>query len=413
MNRAFAVFVFFSAGYFLSNFFRAANAVISGDLMRDLGLSAADLGMMTSLFYAGFAAVQLPLGVALDRVGPRFAVPALMMATVVGCLLFATAMALPQVAIGRTLIGIGMAGNLMGAVKAFSAWFPPQRVATFTSLMVGIGALGALVAATPLAWMNQLFGWRAVFLGGAVVTLLSASGIVLGTRNAPPGVIWRATSDVSDGGFTHIFRTPQFWRIAPLNLTLLGATLAVQTLWAGPYLFDVLRLSQFETGNLILIISAGVAAGYASCGALADRFGARQVMTASTLVFLAAQAPLLLPVPLPPSTLAVAFFLFGFSGAFSLLTLAQVRELFPSYMGGRAVTAVNLFGFGGATAIQWGMGVIISAFAQGEDGRYPAIAYIAAFGAALVLNALALVWYLTPVPLRAEKTQVEGRKVEG
>lgn len=411
MNRALAVFVFFGIGYFLSNFFRAANAVISGDLMRDLGLSAADLGMMTSLFYAGFAAVQLPLGAALDRIGPRFAVPALMLMTVVGCLLFATAMALPQVAVGRTLIGVGMAGNLMGAVKAFSAWFPPQRVATFTSLMVGMGALGALVAATPLAWLNQRFGWRDVFLGGAVVTLLSATGIVAGTRNAPPGVLWRATSDVADAGLAQIFRNPHFWRIAPLNLTLLGVTLAVQTLWAGPYLFDVLRLSPFEAGNLILIISAGVSVGYGSCGALADMFGARRVMTVSTLVFLAAQTPLLLPVPPPVIALAITFFLFGFSGAFSLLTLAQVRELFPPYMGGRAVTAVNLFGFGGATVVQWGMGVIISAFAQTEDGRYPVEAYIAAFGAALALNVIALVWYLTPVPLRARKARAGG--VEG
>lgn len=412
MNRALAVFVFFGIGYFLSNFFRAANAVISGDLMRDLGLSAADLGMMTSLFYAGFAAVQLPLGVALDRIGPRFAVPALMSMTVVGCLLFATAMALPQVAVGRTLIGIGMAGNLMGAVKAFSAWFPPQRVATFTSLMVGIGALGALVAATPLAWLNQQFGWRNVFLGSAGVTLLSAGGIVLGTRNAPAGVLWRATSDVPDAGFAWIFRNPHFWRIAPLNLTLLGTTLAVQTLWAGPYLFDTLRLSSVEAGNLILIISAGVAAGYGSCGALADRFGARRVMTVSTLVFLAAQTPLLFPVPPPTIALAITFFLFGFSGAFSLLTLAQVRELFPPYMGGRAVTAVNLFGFGGATAIQWGMGVIISAFVQNDGGRYPVQAYITAFGTALALNLAALVWYLMPVSSGSEKRARAGG-VEG
>ncbi|MCS7288036.1 MAG: MFS transporter [Roseiflexaceae bacterium] len=410
MNRALAVFVFFGIGYFLSNFFRAANAVISGDLMRDLGLSAADLGMMTSLFYAGFAAVQLPLGVALDRIGPRFAVPALMLMTVIGCLLFATAMALPQLAIGRTLIGIGMAGNLMGAVKAFSAWFPPQRVATFTSLMVGIGALGALVAATPLAWLNQQFGWRAVFLGSAAVTVLSAAGIVLGTHNAPPGVIWRATSDVSDAGFAQIFRNPHFWRIAPLNLTLLGTTLAIQTLWVGPYLFDALRLSPLDAGNLILILSAGVAAGYASCGALGDMFGARRVMTVSAIVFLAAQMPLLSPVPLPLTALAIVFFLFGFSGAFSLLTLAQVRELFPPYMGGRAVTAMNLFGFGGATALQWGMGVIISSFARNGSGRYPVEAYIAAFGAVFVLNVVALIWYLTPIPVRAKKMKAGGVK---
>lgn len=135
-------------------------------------------------------------------------------------------------------------------------------------------------------------------------------------------------------------------------------------------------------------------------------------MTVSTLAFLAAQTPLLSPVPPQPAALAVVFFLFGFSGAFSLLTLAQVRELFPPYMGGRAVTAVNLFGFGGATVIQWGMGVIISAFAKNDDGRYSVEAYIAAFGVALLLNALALVWYLTPVSPGAEKRASAGG-VEG
>ena len=407
MNRALAVFILFGIGYFLSNFFRAANAVIANDLMRDLGLSAADQGMMTSLFYAGFAAVQLPLGVALDRIGPRIAVPSLMLMTVVGCLLFATATALPQVAVGRTLIGIGMAGNLMGAVKAFGVWFPPNRVATFTSLMVGIGALGALVAATPLAWLNQQFGWRAVFLGSAGVVLLSAAGIALGTRNAPPGVPWRVTSDAANGGFGRIFRNSQFWRIAPLNFVWLGTMLSVQTLWAGPYLFDVLRLPQIETGNLLLLISAGVATGYASCGALADTFGVRRTVQGGMVLFLVSQTPLLLPIPLPPPALAIAFFMFGFTGAFNLLMLTEVRILFPPSMVGRAVTAVNLFGFTGATAIQWGMGVIIGAFTPDEAGRYPVEAYIAAFGAALAINIAVFLWYLTPVAVQ------KGLKVEG
>ncbi|MGQ9548770.1 MAG: MFS transporter [Roseiflexus sp.] len=407
MNRTLAVFVFFSIGYFLSNFFRAANAVIAGDLMRDLELSAADLGLMTSLFYAGFAAVQLPLGIALDRIGPRIAVPSLMLATVVGSLLFATATALPQVALGRTLIGVGMAGNLMGAVKAFGVWFSPNRVATFTSLMVGIGAMGALVAATPLAWLNQQFGWRAVFLGGAGIVLLSAAGIALGTQNAPPGVPWRATSDAADEGFGRIFRNDQFWRIAPLNFVWLGTLLAVQTLWAGPYLFDVLRLPLIETGNLLLLVGAGVATGYASCGALADVFGVRRIVQGGMLLFLASQTPLLLPVPLPPSALAIAFFMFGFTGAFNLLMLTEVRILFPPSMSGRAVTAVNLFGFTGTTVLQWGMGVIIGAFMPDEAGRYPVEAYIAAFGAVLVINIAVFLWYLMPV------AEQKGLKVQG
>lgn len=405
MNRAIAVFLFFGIGYFLSNFFRAANAVIAGDLTRDLGLTAADLGMMTSLFYAGFAAAQLPLGSALDRIGPRFAVPTLMLATVAGCLLFATATALPQVALGRMLIGVGMAGNLMGAVKAFSAWFPPHRVATFTSLMVGVGALGALVAATPLAWLNQQYGWRSVFMGSSAIALAGATGIAFGTRNAPTGVAWRAEPGGAGEGFARIFRNAEFWRIAPLNFFLIGTLLAVQTLWAGPYLFDVLRVEPLEAGNLLLTISAGVAVGYAVCGWLADRFGVQRVMTVAVPLFVASLTPLLLPAPPSRTLLGGAFFVFGFTGAFNLLTLAQIRPLFPAHMAGRAVTAVNLFGFAGAAIIQWSMGLVIGGFATDSAGRYPASAYTAAFGAALALLALVYLWYITPARQRGGAPQ--------
>ena len=185
-----SVFVIFTLAYFLSYFYRSANAVIAPDLAREMNLDAAQLGLMTSLFFAAFAAVQLPLGLGLDRYGPRAVTPALMLAGAAGSLIFAGAQSFAALALGRALIGVGMAGVLMGALKAFSQWFTAQRYPTLSGLLVGIGSAGALFAATPLAWLNATLGWRMVFVVGAAMIVLVAAALVIGTRNTPPGVAW-------------------------------------------------------------------------------------------------------------------------------------------------------------------------------------------------------------------------------
>lgn len=160
MNRRVVVFGLFTAAYFFSYFYRSANAVIAGDLSRELNLDAGQLGLLTSLFFATFAAIQLPMGVWLDRWGSRWVTPSLMFIGAIGSLIFSFAPNLATLAVGRALIGVGMAGVLMGSLKIFSQWFSINRFATVSGSMVGIGALGALAAASPLAWLNEAIGWR-------------------------------------------------------------------------------------------------------------------------------------------------------------------------------------------------------------------------------------------------------------
>ncbi|MCA9930394.1 MAG: MFS transporter, partial [Anaerolineales bacterium] len=183
MSRRTIIFVLFTSAYFLSYFFRSTNAVIAPDLSAEMGLNAAQLGLMTSLFFAAFAAMQIPLGVWLDKWGARRVTPGLMTAAVLGSVLFATSSGFIQLTVGRALIGVGMAGVLMGSLKIFSRWFSPRRYATATGLLVGIGASGALFAATPLARLNQAIGWRMVFLIGAGLTAVIILTILIGAQD--------------------------------------------------------------------------------------------------------------------------------------------------------------------------------------------------------------------------------------
>jgi predicted MFS family arabinose efflux permease len=391
MHKHLVIFGLFTAAYFLSYFFRSANAVISSDLSRALALNAADLGLMTSLFYAAFALAQLPLGVGLDRFGPRWVTSGLMLVGAVGSLTFALAPSFGVLALGRALIGVGMAGVLMGSLKAFSQWFPPQRFATMSGLLVGIGSSGALIAATPLAWLNQEYGWRTVFVAGTIITSLIALMIMTWTRNTPPGVPWVGATQ-AQGGLRDVFRDPRFWRIAPLVFFLAGTLLAFQGLWAGPYLFDVLRLSEVAAGNVLLAMGIGATAGFTFSGWLADRFGIARVVVVSGVIFAACQFGLVLQPPL--ALVSVLYALFGLTGASNIMLLAHARQVFPPAITGQAVTAVNLFGIGGTFLIQWLLGLVIGAFPVDAAGHYPPLAHSTALLITAVGTTLTLAWYV-------------------
>ncbi len=368
-----SVFAAFTLAYFFSYFYRSANAVIAPDLARALSLDAAQLGLMTSLFFAAFAAVQLPLGLALDRYGPRLVTPALMLVGAAGSLIFAGAQDFASLALGRALIGIGMAGVLMGALKAFSQWFSAQHYPTISGLLVGIGSAGALVAATPLAWLNATFGWRMAFVVGAALIVLVAAALLIGTRNTPPGVAW--PGNTADLRSLHVvFTDARFWRMAMLVFFTNGTLLAFQGLWAGPYLNDIFGVAPLQRGNVLLLLSLGVTAGFLMSGWLSARIGLANVVVAGASLFGASQIVLAFHPSLPVAAAAAA--IFGFSGALTIMLLAQPRYVFPVVYTGQATTAVNLFAIGGTFLVQWWMGLIIGTF-PARSGHYPPGAYTA------------------------------------
>ena len=346
------LFAVFAAGYFLSYFLRSANAVIAPTLQREVGLSPADLGFMTGGFFAAYAASQLPVGLALDRFGPRLVAGGLMALGALGCAVFAIGNDLATLTVGRVLLGVGLGSVLLAGLKAFSLWWPPQRFATVSGVYFATGSLGALAAATPLALLEAALGWRTAFWVFALAVLL-VTLLVLGAT--PRGGGRAGQVDARSAAPDPALRS-DLARLMLYGAAFTGPVLAFQTLWAGPLLFDVFGYDTLRTGNLLLLLSLGVTLGYAASGALADRFGLTRVSAAALLVFaltqflLAAQLAWTLPLLLP---------LFGFAGGHCILALSNARARVGASRSGRATGTVNAASIGGVFALQWAVGVVV------------------------------------------------------
>jgi MFS family permease len=202
----------FAAGYYLSYLYRSINALIAGDLVAELGLGAADLGLLTSMYFLTFAAVQLPCGVLLDRYGPRLIDSALLLVAAAGSLLFALADDVATLLVGRALIGLGVAVGLMAGLKAIVLWFPPERVALANGWYIMLGALGALSATGPAEAVVQVLGWRGLFAALAVASAAVALTILLVVPERKSQTQTAASPRI---GFLAIYLDPRFLRIAP------------------------------------------------------------------------------------------------------------------------------------------------------------------------------------------------------
>jgi sugar phosphate permease len=383
------VFSIFTISYLLSYFFRGTNAVIAPSLSREFDLQAGDLGLMTSIFFLAFALSQPIIGELLDRVGPRLVQSLLLLVAVVGSLVFFLAHSLPMLMLGRLLLGLGLAGSLMAPFKAFPQWFSPAQLPLATGLLMSLGAIGALVAGTPLANFAANFGWRSVFIFGAALALAMALVVWFFLRNTPNPTAKTSTDD-SNGRLSDVFANPKLWRIGALNFFLAGVLLSVQSLWAGPYLYDVYRFDSQQVGGLISLLGLGSVFGYGMMGVFIRYFGITRTVIVVALFFL------LLQLALAAQIIALALpvlFCFGFFGAGNMALLSHARASVASNLTGRATTLVNLCGIGGTFVLQWLLGLVIARFPQVE-GHYPAVAYATVFIASAAATLLALIGYL-------------------
>lgn len=386
----------FALGYFMSYVFRAINAVVEGHLVRDIGLSPSELGLLTAAYLASFAIFQLPLGVLLDRYGPRRVQTVMMMITASGAALFAVGQDSLTLTIARALIGLGAGGALMGGFKAVVIWVSAPRRALANSFVMSIGAIGLLVATRPLQEATDIFGWRQIFLVLAGATMLVALLIFFLVPE-------KEAVESSDESFARqiaeiakIFRDPAIISLTPLLATTAGTNVAIQTLWAAPWFRDVMGAGREEVANYLFLMAAAFFFGILFIGAVADWFARRGfsligVMLGFMVLYLVAQVVIVLQLT---DYALVCWLVFGMSGQVAVLAYPWLATYFGATLTGRAHTAVNLMIFGCAFVVQYAIGVIIELYPQPTPETYDPASYKTAFGAFLAVQLAALAWFL-------------------
>lgn len=387
------VYFAFGAGYLLSYVFRTINAVISPDLVRELDLAPSSLGMLTSAYLLAFGLMQLPVGILLDRYGPRRIESALLVVAAAGAALFAVAESLATLTLARAIIGAGVCSALMAPLKAITTWYPPERRASYAGWIMVAGGTGALLATVPLDLALTVTTWRAIFAVLAVATLCAALAVYLQVPDiARRGEATNLAEQVA--GLGTIFRHPRFWWIAPLGTLAMGCFMAIQGLWAVPWLMEVDGYSRSAAASHLLAMSVTQMLGYLAIGAFGTRLAqrgvhARHLFGGGFALNFAALTLIVLQVP----GSYLWWVLFGLGASVNVLGFTALGEGFTSDLAGRVSTSLNLLMFTGSFALQWGIGMMVDA-ARAATGASVADGLRAAFVIVALAYAVALGWFL-------------------
>ena len=386
------VFLPFAAGYYVSFLFRNVNSVVFPELTQAFGLTAGSLGFLTSAYFLTFAGAQLPLGVLMDRYGPRRVNATMLLVAAFGAIVFASAEGLPVLVLGRALIGLGVAVCLMSSMTAFVLWFPLERMATLVGWMLLVGALGALSATKPVELALRVIDWRTLFLVLAVYAVCASAAIFLVVPEkpaAPPqGSLRRQVAAVWT-----ILRNRGFWSIGLAAALVQGVAIGLLGLWAGPWMRDVAGLERADMARDLLFASAAFGVGGVLCGVLSDQLAQRGVPPLATyLGGCAASSVAMIPIVLGCGSASLLLWIvFVGLSPFGTLSYALLAPRFPREMTGRVVTALNMVTFLLAFAVQFGVGAIIDLWPVVDD-RFAPDGYRVAFGMCWLLQVASVAW---------------------
>ncbi|MFZ2294825.1 MAG: MFS transporter [Polaromonas sp.] len=366
------VFMAFAAAYFCSALLRAITATLAPVLTQEFSLHARDLGLLAGGYFLGFAAVQLPLGTWLDRHGPKRVILWFLSLAVVGCLAFSLAGSFAWLLAARVLVGMGVSACLMAALTGYRRWFDAPALLRANSWMLMTGSLGMLASTLPVQWLMPLTGWRPLFWILAALILLAMAAIawvVPVLRNtAPPSeavVRTQAVSLAQDAGYAPIWRSRYFRKMAPLAFFNYGGMVAVQTLWAGPWMIRITGDSPLESATGLFCINASMLVIFWAWGMVNPRL-ARSGWNATRLI--AWGVPLSLAVlafniAAGTSTGWLGWALFCVTSSVMGLAQPAVGMSFSASLAGRALSAYNLVIFAGVFVAQWSLGLLIDGFA--------------------------------------------------
>jgi MFS family permease len=387
------VFLAFAAAYFCSALVRAITATLSPVLTLDFNLKASDLGLLAGGYFFGFAAMQLPLGRWLDRYGPKRVILYFLSFAVLGCVAFSMASSFAWLLAARVLVGMGVSACLMAPLTGFRRWLDGPSMVRANSWMLMTGSFGMLASTLPVQWLMPLTGWRPLFWLLAILILLCMAVIAWIVPPAPLQAV-KAPADANPASYAPIWRSRYFQAMTPLAFFNYGGLIAIQTLWAGPWMLKVAGYTPLESATGLFYLNACMLVAFWGWGMLAPR-----------LISRGWSAERLITWGVPLSLLSLAFNIAGASSTgwigwaifcvtSSVLGLAQpaVGMAFKPSLVGRALSAFNLMIFSGVFVVQWGIGLLIDAFKA--VGLPEVASFQAAMGVFLCCALASYAWFI-------------------
>ncbi|WDP85553.1 MAG: MFS transporter [Desulfobacter sp.] len=392
-TKSLRIFLPFALGYFLSYLFRTVNAVIAPNITADLLIDPSDLGLLTATYFITFALAQLPLGVLLDRFGPRVVEASLLVFAATGAALFALSQSLGSLIAGRALIGFGVSACLMAAFKSYAIWFPAKLLPRINGFQMASGGLGALAATLPVEWALGLTSWRGLLLALALISLAAALILFFVVPKSTPPHSFPVHDQIQ--GIVRIFKNPFFWQIAPLTTLSQAGFISIIGLWSGPWLRDVGNMSRPDVAQALSWSAMAMISGFICLGVLAEKLVEKKIPVKTTAVagmtlFILIQGLMIFPFGIP---LSIILMLFGFFGSSGILSYTALTLNFPITLSGRVTTGINLLVFIAAFIVQWAIGAIINLWGVSSANTYDPAGYRAGFAGLMICQILSLVWY--------------------
>ncbi len=384
-RMAVVVFLAFALAYFFSALVRAITATLSPTLTTEFSLSAQDLGLLAGGYFLGFSLTQLPLGRWLDQHGPKKVILAFLTFAVLGCLAFSWAESFHGLLAARVLCGMGVSACLMAPLTGYRRWFDASTQLRTNSWMLMTGSLGMLAATLPVQWLMPIWGWRALFvmLGVMIaIAMLLITLLVPVWQKATPAADSPQTPHDDDGSYREIWRSAYFWRMTPIGFFSYGGMVAIQTLWAGPWMTQVAGWTAAEAASGLFLINLAMLITFWAWGMITPGLARRGIAVERLIAWglplsFGVIAALVWLGPQVGTGAAVGMALLCVSSTFVALAQPAVGMAFPSHLAGRALSAYNLVIFAGIFVVQWGIGLLVDA------GRSLGLANVLAYQMAL------------------------------
>jgi predicted MFS family arabinose efflux permease len=398
--RIMVTFAILCTAYVLSQFYRSFLAIVAPNLTQELGMGPAELGALSGIWFGAFALAQFPIGWALDTFGPRRTVAGAMIGAVVGALLVSAAQSFALMMVAMAFIGIGCAPVLMGSMFVVGRSYPPERFAILSSVVLGLGTAGVLLAATPLALAVEAFGWRISMAAIGVLTALVTLGVFVLVRDPPKAMRADAQTASAWGDLKSIISLRSLWPLMPLTFVAYAVVAAERSLWIGPYLLEVHGLDAIARGNAILAMSVAMSIGAFAYGPIERLFrDAKTTVLLGSVVTGSAFLVLGFASPGTIAAVAVLSVIGGFGLTYAIL-MSHARLFFPEHLLGRGVTLMNFLFISGAGLLQAASGLFVQSLASAAVPAETAFGQLHIGFGAMLLAATAIYVLAPRRPLR-------------